>query len=60
MRYIVTLFWSFILGQVVGYLGSSLGGGVYDFKLTTMISLFVGVIVILLGTVAPSRKVSHE
>ena len=37
MRYIVTLFWSFVLGQVVGYIGGALTSGGYDFTLTTII-----------------------
>jgi hypothetical protein len=49
MRYIVVLFWTFLLGQVVGYIGGALAGGSYDFKLTTIISLVTGVIIILIG-----------
>ena len=56
MRYLATLFWTFILGQVVGYLGSSLAGATYDFQLTSIISLVAGVLIILLGLIAPSTK----
>ena len=56
MRYLATLFWTFILGQVVGYLGSSLAGATYDFQLTSIISLVAGVLIILLGLIAPSPK----
>lgn len=56
MRYLVTFFWVFILGQVIGYLGSSLGGGTYNFTLTAVVSLIVGAIVILLGILAPDSK----
>ncbi|EOH89487.1 DUF2929 domain-containing protein [Enterococcus villorum] len=56
MRYIVTLFWSFVLGQVVGYIGGALTSGAYDFTLTTIISLVAGVIVILLGALASPKK----
>ena len=37
MRYIVTLFWAVVLGQVVGYIGAALTSGTYDFTLTTII-----------------------
>lgn len=60
MRYIVTLFWSFVLGQAVGYIGGALTKGAYDFTLTTIISLIAGVIVILLGAVAVPRKESSS
>lgn len=56
MQYIITLFWSFILGQVVGYIGSSLLQDTYDFKSTAIISLITGVIIILIGTAAKSQK----
>ena len=35
MRYLVVFFWTFALGQVVGYIGGALSGGSYDFKMTT-------------------------
>lgn len=56
MKYIITLFWAFVLGQVVGYLGNAMIGAPYDFQLTTILSLIVGVIVILIGTIAPPKE----
>jgi|GEM_PF-213068 len=60
MRYIVTLFWSFVLGQVVGYIGGALTSGGYDFTLTTIISLVAGVVVILLGALELLEKKPHH
>ncbi|BCA86074.1 hypothetical protein EsVE80_15970 [Enterococcus saigonensis] len=56
MKYLVTLFWTYILGQVVCYLGSALNSGTYDFKLSSIISLIVGVIIILIAEVATPKK----
>lgn len=56
MKYLVTLFWTYILGQVVGYLGSALNSGTYDFKLSSIISLVVGIIIILIAEVATPKK----
>lgn len=56
MRYIVTMFWAFALGQVVGYLGSSLSSQTYDFVQTTIFSLIVGLFVILLGFLSAPAK----
>ncbi|MBM7709929.1 YjzD family protein [Enterococcus lemanii] len=56
MRYIMTIFWAFALGQVVGYLGSSLSGQTYDFALTTIFSLIVGLLIIVLGHVATPKE----
>lgn len=57
MRYLVTVIWSLLLGQVVGYLGSALTKTDYDFVLTTICSLIVAVIVIIIGEIsAPAPK----
>lgn len=56
MRYIVTLFWAVVLGQVVGYIGAALTSGTYDFTLTTIISFIAGVIILLIGAVAPRKE----
>ncbi|MGC6767020.1 YjzD family protein [Enterococcus sp. LJL128] len=60
MRYIIALFWSFVLGQVVGYIGGALNNGSYDFMLTTIISLIAGVLILLIGHFAvPKKKTSQ-
>lgn len=57
MRYLIVLIWSFLLGQVVGYIGGALNQMDYNFMQTTIISLIVGVILIILSFVAvPSKK----
>ena len=61
MRYIVTLFWAFILGQVVSYIGSALTHGTYNFVLTTIVSLITGGLIILVGIIAqPAKEVSQK
>lgn len=57
MRYVIVLIWSFLLGQVVGYIGGALNQMDYNFMQTTIISLIVGVLLIILSFVAvPSKK----
>lgn len=56
MRYLVALFWSFVLGQVVGYIGSALTNTSYDFLLTTIVSLIAGVVICLISVVATPKK----
>lgn len=56
MRYFLVLLWSFLLGQVVGYIGGALNSGTYDFMLTTVLSLATGVIIILIGLFAVPKK----
>lgn len=61
MRYVVTLFWAFVLGQVVCYIASALTSGAYDFKIATIISLIAGVIVMLIRFGAkPSTSSNHS
>ncbi|MGM0124627.1 hypothetical protein IGI37_002021 [Enterococcus sp. AZ194] len=61
MRYIVTLFWAFMLGQVVSYIGSALTHGTYNFVLTTIVSLLTGLFVILVGIISqPAKEVAHK
>lgn len=39
MKYLVTLFWAFAIGQAVCYLGGALQSASYNFELSTIISL---------------------
>ncbi len=59
MRYIMTMFWAFALGQVVGFLGGALSSQPYDFVLTTIFSLICGVLVIILGTIFTPKKTQN-
>ncbi|AIM25181.1 YjzD family protein [Melissococcus plutonius] len=56
MRYIIVLFWSFILGQVACYIGGALSKQSYDFMWSTIISLTAGIIIILIGHFALPKK----
>lgn len=51
MKYIVTLFWSFILGHVAYYLGSSLTSVSYDFTSATILGLIVAVGVVIIANI---------
>lgn len=56
MRYIITLLWSFALGQVVGYLGSALSSQPYNFIQTSIFSVICGLMIIALGRLTPSTE----
>lgn len=56
MRYLVVLIWSFLLGQVVGYIGGALTQADYNFMQTTIISLIAGILLIILSFVAVPAK----
>ena len=56
MRYLVTLFWGFILGHVAFYIGSALEGNGYDFIHASVLGLFAGLVVIVLTAMFPKGK----
>lgn len=61
MGKLIVLFWSFILGQVVGYIGGALNSGTYSFVTTTVVSLIAGVLIMIIGNAAipnETKKVS--
>ncbi|MHC5249432.1 YjzD family protein [Enterococcus sp. HY326] len=60
MRYVVTLFWAFILGQVISYIASSLAATAFDFKISTIVSLIAGVIIILIRYGAKPHTSSNQ
>lgn len=49
MKYIVTMFWGFILGHVVYYLGSSLTSTTYDFNMASILGLVMSIATFVLG-----------
>lgn len=51
MKYIVTFFWSFILGHVAYYLGSSLTSVSYDFTSATILGLIVAIGVVIISNI---------
>ena len=56
MRYLVVFFWTFALGQVVGYIGGPLSGGSSDFKKKTILSLEPAVIILLIAHFAVPKE----
>lgn len=56
MRYIVVLFWSLILGQIVAYLGAALTQGMYNFPQAVLGSIFLAIIVCLVAELSQPKK----
>lgn len=56
MKYIVTLIWGFILGQVAFYIGSALEGNAYNFVGASILGLFVALVVIAITEIFPKGK----
>ncbi|MBM7712777.1 DUF2929 family protein [Enterococcus xiangfangensis] len=56
MKYLITLFWAFAIGQAVCYLGGALQIGTYNFEFSTIVSLIIGVIVIIAAQFVSPKK----
>ncbi|AOT56243.1 YjzD family protein [Weissella soli] len=60
-KYITTLVWTFILGEVVGYIGSALTGGTYNAMETSIISMLIGTIgAVLIYVISKDATTSPE
>ncbi|MED4455404.1 YjzD family protein [Metabacillus fastidiosus] len=60
MRFFMTFFWSFLLVQMMAYVVSSMSGGVYDFKIATVLSVVVTVLIFIIAEVIPVKEHSGE
>ncbi|MDN5371511.1 MAG: hypothetical protein PWR19_557 [Carnobacterium sp.] len=59
MKYLVTLFWGFFIGQAVNYIGASLSSSSYNFVTASLIGLFIGLMVILIAKAFSEPKREH-
>lgn len=60
MKYIVTLFWAFVISHVTFYLGSALTGTTYNFMHATAFSVIITLaIALIVKLLPPIAKDSH-
>ncbi len=55
MRYFWSLFWGFLLVQMLTYVISSMIGTTYDFKIGTILTVVAVVMVYLISAVIPNE-----
>ncbi|MCE4050455.1 MULTISPECIES: YjzD family protein [Bacillaceae] len=60
MRYIVTIFWTFLLAQMLTYVISSMNGITYSFSMGVVLTVVFSVVIFLLAAVLPNDEPSHE
>ncbi|GKQ42748.1 hypothetical protein RD055328_06710 [Companilactobacillus sp. RD055328] len=60
MKYVMTVFWAIILGQVAGFIGSALTHGKFDSMLTLIISIIFGIIVTILPLILQNSSPAPE
>ncbi|APZ48884.1 hypothetical protein BW721_03870 [Jeotgalibaca sp. PTS2502] len=60
MKFVVCLFWGFILGQVAFYIGGALETNSYNFVHASVMGIAVAVIVFLLTSAFPKTAESKK
>ncbi|WP_088066514.1 YjzD family protein [Gottfriedia luciferensis] len=61
MRYVMTLFWSFVLCQMGAYVLSSMTGGEYNFKTASVMAVVLSLAVAVLSeAVIPNEPVTKH
>ncbi|TRZ35791.1 DUF2929 family protein [Niallia circulans] len=59
MRYIITIFWTFLLAQMLTYVISSMNGTTYSFSTGVVLAAVFSIVIFLLAAVLPNDA-SHE
>lgn len=60
MKYIMTLFWSFLLVNVLGYVVSSIQATDYSFALVSILSVIVAIIIWVIDAILPKNEAAAE
>lgn len=62
MRFLVTLFWVFLLIHMAAYVGSSMIGATYEFTNASIVAVIFTIIVFVVSTILPNDPVeeSHQ
>lgn len=60
MRFFWTLFWTFLLVQMVTYVGGSMTGAAYEFKTAAILGVAATVLIILISTVIPNKPIEEN
>ncbi|MHC0036710.1 YjzD family protein [Pseudoneobacillus sp. C159] len=60
MRYFWTLFWTFLLVQMMNYVVTSMTGTTYDFMTGNILAVIVTVLIFIVSTVIPNDPVEQH
>ena len=60
MKYVMTVFWAIILGQVAGFIGSALTHGKFDSLLALIVSVIFGIVVSILPVILKNSSPEPE
>lgn len=60
MRFIILIFWAFLLTHMAGYLIASMNGAAYEPVITSIIAGIAVVIIVIIGEIMPVTKESNH
>ncbi|MCQ9209859.1 YjzD family protein [Granulicatella sp. s8] len=60
MKYLTTLFWGLILGQVTYYLGTALTSGSYDFTKALFLGIIMSVAIYIIQSFIPLKRETEQ
>jgi hypothetical protein len=60
MRYFWTLFWTFLLVQMLNYVVSSMTGVTYDFMTGNILAVIVTVLIFVVSAIIPNDPVEQH
>ncbi|WP_243291326.1 YjzD family protein [Bacillus sp. FJAT-47783] len=55
MKYVMTLFWAFLLVNMASYVVSSMIGATYEFGTSTLLAVVATVLIFIIGESLPSE-----
>lgn len=60
MRYLLTIFWTFLLVNMVMYVGGSMIGASYDFGTAAMLSIAAVILIFILPAILPEQPAEEQ
>jgi hypothetical protein len=60
MSYFWTLFWTFLLVQMLNYVVSSMTGATFDFVTGSILAIIVTVLLFVVSAIIPNDPVDHH
>jgi hypothetical protein len=60
MRYLFTIFWTFLLVNMVMYVGGSMLGSDYEFAKATMLSIGAVILIFIVSAIIPEQPAEEQ
>lgn len=60
MKYVMTLFWAFLLVNMASYVVSSMIGVTYEFGTSSVLAVVATVLIFIIGALIPNEPANHH